>query len=281
LDVSRADLEQFARENKIHFREDASNASRDFLRNRIRHELLPLLRGRFQPALSQTVLRLMEIVGAEAQFAEAAAHAWLTNPRPSFENLAIPIARRVLQLQLQRHKLPLDFDLIESLRLSAGKPVALSPTTRVARDAAGHVSVSPISSAGFKRGQRAVKLEGRAGQGNFGGLRFCWRTVHRRGALRSSQMHGTEVFDADKIGARIVLRYWRAGDRFHPIGMRADIKLQDWFMNRKIPREHRHGLVVATNESGEVFWVEDQRISENFKLTPGTKRRLIWRWKRP
>ncbi|HEU0037668.1 MAG TPA: tRNA lysidine(34) synthetase TilS, partial [Verrucomicrobiae bacterium] len=70
LDVSRADLEQFAQQNKIRFREDASNASRDFLRNRIRHELLPGLRDRFQPALNQTVLRLMKIVGAEAQFVE-------------------------------------------------------------------------------------------------------------------------------------------------------------------------------------------------------------------
>jgi tRNA(Ile)-lysidine synthase len=114
LDVNRADLEQFARKNKIHFREDASNASRGFLRNRIRHELLPLLRHRFQPALNQTVLRLMEIVGVEAKFAEAAAQTWLTNPRSSFENLAIPVARRVLQMQLQRHKVPPDFDLIES-----------------------------------------------------------------------------------------------------------------------------------------------------------------------
>jgi tRNA(Ile)-lysidine synthase len=280
LDLSRADLEQFARENKIRFREDASNAFRDALRNRIRHELLPLLRGRFQPALNQTVLRLMEIVGAEAQFAEAAAQAWLTNPRSSFEDLAIPVARRVLQLQLQRHKVPPDFDLIESLRLSPGKPVALSPTARAASDTAGHVSLSAISSLAFKRGQRAVKLEGRAGQGNFGGLRFCWRIVHRRGALRSSQMHGHEVFDTDKIGARIVLRYWRAGDRFRPIGMRAEVKLQDWFMNRKIPREHRHELVVATNERDEVFWIEDQRIGDRFKLTPDTKRRLIWSWER-
>ena len=181
LDVSRVDLEQFARENKIRFREDASNASHDFLRNRIRHELLPLLRGRFQRALNQTVLRLMEIVGAEAQFAEAAAHAWLTHPHPSFENLAIPVARRVLQLQLQRHKVRPDFDLIETLRLSPDKPVALSPVATVARGVAGRLSVSPISPPMFDQSGRAVELKGRAGQGSFGGLRFHWRIIKRRG----------------------------------------------------------------------------------------------------
>ena len=46
------------------------NFSADFLRNRIRNELLPLLHEDYQPGLDKTVLRLMEIVGAEAEFAE-------------------------------------------------------------------------------------------------------------------------------------------------------------------------------------------------------------------
>lgn len=280
LEASRADLEQFARQSRIRFREDASNASRDFLRNRIRHELLPWLRDRFQPALNQTVLRLMKIVGAEAQFVEAAAQAWLGRRRPAFDRLAAPLARRVLQVQLQRHKILPEFDLIESLRLSPDKPFTLSPVATVARDPAGRVSVSPVLSAGFKRGRRTVELKGQAGQGRFGGLRFCWRTVSRRGPLRPPPAPGTEVFDADKIGGRIVLRHWRAGDRFQPIGLRARVKLQDWFTNRKIPRERRHRLVIATTELGEVIWVEDQRIGEQFKLTTGTRRRLIWRWGR-
>ena len=54
LDFSKAELEQYARENKIRYREDATNLSPDFLRNRIRHELLPLLRRHYQPALNKT-----------------------------------------------------------------------------------------------------------------------------------------------------------------------------------------------------------------------------------
>ena len=48
LDVTKVALEQFARENQIRYREDASNVSADILRNRVRHELLPLLRRRFR-----------------------------------------------------------------------------------------------------------------------------------------------------------------------------------------------------------------------------------------
>ena len=73
LDFSKNELAEFARENKIHFRDDATNFSSDFLRNRIRNELLPLLRKNYQPGLNKTILRLMEIVGAESEFVGEAA----------------------------------------------------------------------------------------------------------------------------------------------------------------------------------------------------------------
>ena len=77
LDATKAELRGFARENKIRFREDATNTSLDLPRNRVRNELLPLLLRHYQPALTKTVLRLMEIVGAEAEFVGETARQWL------------------------------------------------------------------------------------------------------------------------------------------------------------------------------------------------------------
>jgi tRNA(Ile)-lysidine synthase len=88
------------------------------------------------------------------------------------------------------------------------------------------------------------------------------------------------LFDAEKIGSSIVLRHWRPGDRFMPIGMNASVKLQDFFTNQKIPRNKRVNLVVGAASNGEIFWVEGLRISESFKIAKETKRRLQWRWKR-
>ncbi|NOS68393.1 MAG: tRNA lysidine(34) synthetase TilS, partial [Verrucomicrobia bacterium] len=97
-----------------------------------------------------------------------------------------------------------------------------------------------------------------------------------RGNILVTRSKGTEFFDADKIGSWIVLRHWRAGDRFQPIGMEHSVKLQDWFTNRKIPLAERRKLVLATTASGEIFWIEGERIGEQFKLSPYTTRRLIW-----
>ena len=154
LDFSKAELLAFARENKIRFRDDATNSSTDFLRNRIRHELLPLLRRHYQPALDQTVLRLMKIVGAEAEFVgdaaqRAAANLWLDQVRPQaerriFDELPIAVQRRILLSQVERLGLPADFELIESLRQSADCFASvganfLRPATRVEKSfCAGH-----------------------------------------------------------------------------------------------------------------------------------------------
>jgi tRNA(Ile)-lysidine synthase len=91
---------------------------------------------------------------------------------------------------------------------------------------------------------------------------------------------GGECFDAEKVGSPVLLRHWRPGDRFQPIGMASPVKLQDFFTNQKVPRDQRRQLILAVTAKGEVFWVEGMRISERFKLTKHTIRGLQWRWKR-
>ena len=121
LDATRAELRGFARENKIRFREDATNTSLDLPRNRVRNELLPLLQRRYQPALTKTVLRLMEIVGAESDLVGETARQWLVShkfgradllvgldarqrvpTRLIFETLPVAVQRRVCNCNCRR-----------------------------------------------------------------------------------------------------------------------------------------------------------------------------------
>jgi tRNA(Ile)-lysidine synthetase-like protein len=92
---------------------------------------------------------------------------------------------------------------------------------------------------------------------------------------------GSEWFDADRVGSSVILRHWRPGDRFQPSGLAAPAKLQDLFVNARIPRARRQRLTVATTRGGEIWWVEGLRIGERFKLCPETTRRLWWSWERP
>ncbi len=280
LDVCKTELAEFAHANGIRFREDASNASSDILRNRVRHELLPLLRRRFQPALGKNVRRLMTIVGGEAEVVDTAACRWLDKKRPAFERLAVGIQRRVLQLQLQQFAVAADFELIETLRFTPNQPVTVSQALIVVREKSGQISKMVAARDKFQPGQLALRLHTKPQVVEFAGIEITACVVAQRGVGARRAMAYAEVFDAAKVGAKIVLRHWQPGDRFQPIGMAAAVKLQDWFTNQKIPRTRRRELIVATTVGGEIFWVEDQRISERFKLTAATQRRLIWRWRR-
>ncbi len=318
LDATKAELSGFVRENKIRFRDDATNATLDAPRNRVRNELLPLLRH-YQPALAKTVLRLMEIVGAEADLAGENARQWLeigcrsrgdeaqiksgrrkaeggklespsafTRLRRdthvvfySFASLPVAVQRRVLQLQLTELGIAPDFELIEQLRESPGKYVSVSSSLSIARDADGKLDCKKHAASGFNSNEIAVNLAGRTGNMEFDGVRFGWRLEAGANYARPPGRKACEFFDADEVGGKITLRHWRPGDRFQPIGLKSPVKLQDLFTNRKIPRARRRELMVAAAENREIFWVEGLRISENFKLTSQTKRRLAWRWRRP
>jgi tRNA(Ile)-lysidine synthase len=278
LAFAKTELREFARESKIRFRDDATNFSKDFLRNRIRNELLPLLQKNYQPGLKKAVLRLMEITGAEAELVRQAARAWRVRPGTAFGKLPVAVQRRVLQLQLTKLGVFAEFDLIEQLRGSAGKLVSVSPVLSVVRDASGEISLAEQIETKFKAGELKLKLQGRAGRTDFGGRSFCWQIRPQREFRLPPKKNRVEMFDADKVGAKIILRHWRPGDRFQPIGLNSAAKLQDLFVNAKIPAARRRRLVLAATAGDGIFWVEGLRMGERFKLTPATSRKLAWNW---
>ncbi|MCX8091401.1 MAG: tRNA lysidine(34) synthetase TilS [Verrucomicrobiae bacterium] len=280
LDVGRKELEQFAREQRIRYREDASNAALDILRNRIRHELLPLLRRRYQPAVARTVLRLMELLGEESALVNELTRALERTPhKRAFTELPVAVQRRRLREGLERLGIAPEFALIERLRLHLGRKVSAPDGRVLFADATGQVIESAAAPADFDWSEQVVELKGRAGEALFDGVRIRWRLARPTGAKPRAEA-GRECFDAEQVGGRVLLRHWRPGDRYQPIGMGAAVKLQDWFTNRKIPAARRRALLVATTAEGEIFWVEGERIAEGFKVTPRTRRCLLWRWQR-
>jgi tRNA(Ile)-lysidine synthase len=292
LGETKSALRDFAAKHQIKFREDATNDSVDILRNRIRHELLPLLKNKYQPTLNRIVLRLMDILGGEADLAKSVAEDWLEQSQKatsasrtrSFSELPLAVQRRCIQSQLLAEKIAPDFELIEKLRLMPGKCVTVTQSDTapfgVFRETAGFIRRRSPEAVKFNNASHNLSLGEPAGQATFDGIAIIWQTKAEPRKNLPKQASGTEYFDAESVGSRAVLRHWRKGDRFQPIGMPSAVKLQDIFVNQRVPRALRHQLVVAESEKGEIFWVEGLRISERFKLTKATKRRLQWQWRR-
>ena len=282
LGLEKSSLAEFAAQNRIAFREDASNRSTDILRNRVRLELLPLLRRRFQGSVDTSITRLMEIVGAEAELVTSLAKEWLsTNPRsPAFKNCSVALQRRIIQLQVQKLGHAAEFDLIESLRRESGKKISIKTDVYLVADHSGRVARVISEAPRFNARSQRVRLDGKSGDIRFSATTFSWEMVSGAKFKPRRGVPGVEMFDADAVGGNIVLRHWKAGDRLQPIGMKSAVKLQDLFVNQKIPGAHRRQLILAMTERGEVFWVEGLRIGERFKIQETTIRKLVWRWRR-
>ena len=292
LATPKSVLRQEAEARGLRFREDASNARLDILRNRLRHELLPLLRASYQPGLDAIVGRLTETLGAQADCIGEAVKRWRRTNKPAFGRLPVAVQRAWLAEELLAMKREPDFTLIERLRSEPSRPVEVGPGERIQRVRVGHhgdkheslqiLRAKPARASGEPSQAHPLRLPVSQAQAKarvvFGGVEFTLRDL--RGCSLPARQKGTEYFDADVVGAAVVLRHWRPGDRFQPLGLPAPAKLQDLFTNAKVPREERHRRVLLATDAGCIIWVEGLRLGEPAKVTSTTRRRLRMTWRR-
>lgn len=279
LGEPKAMLTEFARVHGIKFREDATNRSVDILRNRIRHQLLPLLRRDYQSAIAKTVSRAMRLLQDEHEFVAIESNAWISRKRRApFASLHVALQRRVIHFQLLHHGIAPEFEPVEELRTRTNTWIALGRGIACRRAVDGAIEIRREKEIVFNESEAKLHLKGLRGRIQFGAVQLSWQLL-KQSRLPAARAN-TEYFDANAIGENITLRHWCAGDRFQPIGSKHAVKVQDFFVNRKIPRDRRHELVIAATSGGKIFWIEGERIAENFKITPKTSQILKWRWRR-
>jgi tRNA(Ile)-lysidine synthase len=269
LNLSKEEIHEAARFLPVQFREDSSNAALDHQRNQLRRELLPVLRA-YQPELRAITLRAIEVLAAEKEHLREVAGQDL-----DFARAHPAVQREKIRQQLVTLGIAPDFDIIERLRKSEAQ-VMIAAGKVVARNAQGELAVSELGRVVFDAAERWIDAR-QAGSLAWGGLALEWR-CELGGAFEPAA--GGERFDADAVGADVLLRHWRPGDRFRPIGMSTAVKLQDLFVNAKVPEAERRRRVIAARSSGEIFWVEGLRIGEAAKCTGATQRILRWKWER-
>ena len=72
------------------------------------------------------------------------------------------------------------------------------------------------------------------------------------------------------LGSGLIVRQRRPGDRLHPLGAPGRKKVQDVFVDRKVPRDDRDRVPIVTDEMGRIVWVAGQVLAEPFRVTPLT-----------
>lgn len=273
LNISKKEIAKYATDHRIDFREDRSNTDLHYQRNRIRHEVLPELE-KYQAQLRALTLRAIDVIAGDKDFLGQAALDWRRTGKPGFETLHTALQREVIRLQLLEMSVAPTFDLIEDLRSCEGKVCTVSQGREIYRNSGGLIGERRRSSASFDNSEASFSLIfSEAAQ--FGDKVVLWQYVKSRGKRKKC----VEYFDGDTLGEKIVIRRWRPGDRFQPIGAEQSSKLQDLFTNLKVPAARRRESLVGVAQNGEIFWVEGIRIGEKFKVTPQTRKILQWTWR--
>jgi tRNA(Ile)-lysidine synthase len=286
---------------------DSSNLDPEFMRNRIRHHLIPVLQSKYNPGITQTLNRFGEIFRSEEE--------WLTNVLdPIFESLATHTEKNSVRLSLKGlrglHEAARRRVIRRAIAAAKGDLRRISfahvtSATRLLRaDCKGRSLDFPdririqktgdalvisqekqdlrkISTKAFRTQPQAcryhIQAPGDAPETlhmEKAGLRLRLTSISAKD-LPALHKTGQRVafFDMNKLQFPLLLRNYQPGDRFTPLGVKGSQKVKKFFIDHKIPRDQRQRCLMLLS-GNRIAWVVGHRIGEQFRVAPETRRIL-------
>ncbi|MFA6109738.1 MAG: tRNA lysidine(34) synthetase TilS [Candidatus Latescibacterota bacterium] len=303
LGFTRQELAAYAEQAGLSHCEDPSNRDLRFARNRIRHQVLPVLQT-LNPAVVAVLGRAATLLGDEdALLTELACQALaaVTVPgpvpaapgrrllldAPRLLGYHLALQRRVIRAALEglsTREGPFDFSQVERvlfvLRQSAGVYLTVAAGLAAQRSGdrliLGRLAAVPVD--------RPVSIPGfTAVPEHEAGVRASLLPASDFAALRPGLGGSRVAFDADLAGDRLRLRRPRPGDRLQPLGMTGSRKVSDILVDAKHPRLLRAEVLVLTrpgtgDQEEELLWLVGGRVAHRFAVGPETRRILLLEW---
>lgn len=274
LFASREEIESYQQENKLEFREDSSNADDKYTRNKIRNQIIPLLKE-INPSLENTFAEKIELFTQletmyEKQMKKSAVQFFL----PRVNDIYIPILKlkktQNASSVLYEYLKNFDFnaeqieDILAAVDADAGKQF-LSSSARIIKDRRFFILTKLTdkdSSIQFiNEEEKEIKLKER--------MLVLTSTLAIDTKITADK--NSAFLDKTKLEFPLILRPWKAGDYFYPFGMKLKKKkLKKFFTDEKIPMNEKENIYVLESNK-KIVWVVGYRIDERFKITTGTK----------
>ncbi len=319
-DIGRSAILHFLRQRRLAWREDATNADRAYLRNRVRHEIIPFLENKLNPRLRQALGRLADILEKENEWLDALAANLLSECTKKPVALKTDATERVPPLAAIREiprKMP--GSIIDCRRLAAYPQAARRRVLRIwlaqnglRPETLDFDAVARLDNLLTSRRGGALSLPGgysvrqrRPASGPVTG-RFAGLTLHLGGSLESDpgafrvplKIPGTTRLPGLGLRIRAVLApgvhrerprgighyparaslsaaAWRrrrvvarsrlSGDRMTPLAMAGSKKVQDIFMDAKVPRDQRQQIPLFEC-GGRLIWIPGYRIARGWEI---------------
>ncbi|MDD4766796.1 MAG: tRNA lysidine(34) synthetase TilS [Desulfotomaculaceae bacterium] len=295
LNVRRSEIESFCSEMDLAFRQDSSNLKPVYTRNKIRLRLAPLLEKEYNPELVPALLRLGEICRAEDSyldqmaakaFQEALLAAYTGYVSLSLEQLVetpLALRRRVLRRAWQAVTASGASGSLDFQHAEAALNLINSGTTGSQAVLPGHVvAVRTYGALELKAAPVREDVPGYIYQLQVPGTTYIPEidisvdtALHRaRSDCNPRKLPRSEaLLDFEQLPPDLFVRRRLAGDVFRPYGQSSELKLKDFFIKQKIPREERDRIPLVCTPQ-EIIWVGGVRPGEKWKIGGSTKKML-------
>lgn len=270
LPFSRVELETYASSNAIEWREDASNASTKYVRNRLRHDVVPVLKDLNPQLLQNFELTMRHLQGTKDIVVDAIASfkAKVWQNELNFSTLKIEPFRKCSNPKTYLFELLKDYnftqwdDIVNLLDAQAGKQV-FSNTHRLLKDR--DILILTDLSMATEFYSTTISKEDTSVQTAFGELSF--EQVHN---LPSSIEKHMIFVDADTLSFPLSVRTWHLGDVFYPIGMTGKKKLSKYFKDEKMSLMAKEEIGLLCS-GADIVWIFNKRADDRFKVNANTK----------
>ncbi len=276
LFASRGDIESFALSRNISYREDRTNKETKYLRNRLRHEVIPLLE-KISPGLRENMTAFFDRMESTSELLE------MTRDEKAKELISqhgnemhIDIKRlagtayseALLFLLLQEYDFPAPVcrDIHSSLENQPGKRFC-SPTHTAIKD---RDKLIVFPSAGIEEPcEEKHLIEGDKELTAFGRRFMIEYGEYKRDTGLPSGPHAL-MADMNKLSFPLLIRKWEPGDRMVPLGMRGKKKISDILTDEKLPL-HKKEKALVLESKGKIVWLVGIRADNRFRVTARTK----------
>lgn len=271
LFAKRNDIETYAQKHKIPFRNDSSNASLKYTRNKIRLNIIPELK-KINHGFEEVILKEIELMQQTNVFIEKyIQHEFKNLCKQEKNTLKINVAllKKTYSPALTLYHLLNKYsfspncisDIINSIESQPGKRFYSSTHTLI-KDRK-YLMLSEI-----KNEKLQEKIITNRTKKVSSPISLSFSKITKPEKISSNP--SIAFLNAEKIEFPIKVRKWKEGDYFIPLGMKGKKKLSDFFIDQKIPLNQKQEIYVLES-NGEIAWVIGLRISEKFKITDNSK----------
>ncbi len=273
LFASRKAIEAYRFENHLEFREDRSNQDLDYQRNKIRHQLIPLmeeLNPSFRGTLSKTMGILQDVYSV---YQQEIAEMWSRVSIQKDDDYYISIRELTLLNPLNtclfeflkpfRFNSDVVAEIVDSLDGQPGKQF-FSPTHRLIIDRE-YLMIRQTT----KETDTVCYLEADQSMAEQP-VKARVTRIKRDQQFRMDYSPKVALIDFDKLQFPLLIRKWKAGDYFRPLGMKGFKKVSDYFIDEKFSLADKERTWILANGE-QIIWIMGHRLDDRYKITPETK----------